>query len=143
MTGGQQLAAIGLLLLTRIGADTSYVADVLPAVVVFGIGLSMTVAPLTATVLASADVRHAGVASGVNNAIARAAGLLAVAGLPARSGSAASAAHDRPRSTATSRTPCSSAPRCWCGLGAIGDPVQQRRARARPADGRWPSRSAG
>jgi hypothetical protein len=51
-------------------------------VVLFGLGLSATVAPLTATVLASADVRHAGVASGVNNAVARAAGLLAVAGLP-------------------------------------------------------------
>src|SRR5580693_7616815 len=70
-------------LMTRIGPDTSYVADVLPAVLLFGIGLSMTVAPLTATVLASADERHAGVASGVNNATARAAGLLAVAGLPA------------------------------------------------------------
>ena len=60
----------------------SYLTDVLPAVCVFGLGLSMVVAPLTATVLASADVRHAGVASGVNNAVARAAGLLAVAGLP-------------------------------------------------------------
>jgi hypothetical protein len=58
------------------------VADVLPGISVFGLGLSATVAPLTATVLASADVRHAGVASGVNNAVARAAGLLAVAGLP-------------------------------------------------------------
>jgi hypothetical protein len=58
------------------------VADVFPTVVLFGLGLSAVVAPLTATVLASADVRHAGVASGVNNAVARAAGLLAVAGLP-------------------------------------------------------------
>jgi Na+/melibiose symporter-like transporter len=58
------------------------VADVLPAVIVFAVGLTLTVAPLTATVLATADVRHAGVASGVNNAVARAAGLLAVAGLP-------------------------------------------------------------
>jgi hypothetical protein len=55
---------------------------VFPTVILFGLGLSATVAPLTATVLASADVRHAGVASGVNNAVARAAGLLAVAGLP-------------------------------------------------------------
>ena len=55
--------------------------------VVFAVGLSLTVAPLTATVLASADVRHAGVASGVNNAVARAAGLLAVAGLPRLSAS--------------------------------------------------------
>jgi hypothetical protein len=60
-------------------------------VLLFGIGLSMTVAPLTATVLASADERHAGVASGVNNATARAAGLLAVAGLPALVGLSGSA----------------------------------------------------
>ncbi len=76
MTGGILIAAAGLLLLTRIGPHTSYVADVVPAVALFGLGLSMTVAPLTATVLASADDRHAGVASGVNNATARAAGLL-------------------------------------------------------------------
>src|SRR6516164_4703736 len=82
MTAGPLITAIGLLLATRIGPDASYVADVLPAVVLFGLGLSATVAPLTATMLASADVRHAGVASGVNNAVARAAGLLAVAGLP-------------------------------------------------------------
>jgi EmrB/QacA subfamily drug resistance transporter len=73
MTGGLLLAAAGLALLIRIGPHTSYVTDVLPAVLLFGIGLSMTVAPLTATVLASADERHAGVASGVNNATARAA----------------------------------------------------------------------
>ncbi len=83
MTGGIALCAVGLLLATRVGPHASYVADVLPSVLVFGLGLSITVAPLTATVLASADVRHAGVASGVNNAVARAAGLLAVAGLPA------------------------------------------------------------
>ena len=82
MTGGILTSAAGLLLLTRIGPDASYLGDVLPGVAVFGLGLSATVAPLTATVLASADVRHAGVASGVNNAVARAAGLLAVAGLP-------------------------------------------------------------
>jgi EmrB/QacA subfamily drug resistance transporter len=82
MTAGCALCAAGLLLAVRIGPNASYVADVLPTVVLFGLGLSAVVAPLTATVLASADVRHAGVASGVNNAVARAAGLLAVAGLP-------------------------------------------------------------
>jgi EmrB/QacA subfamily drug resistance transporter len=82
MTAGCSLCAVGLLLAVRIGPNASYFADVFPTVVLFGLGLSATVAPLTATVLASADVRHAGVASGVNNAVARAAGLLAVAGLP-------------------------------------------------------------
>ena len=93
MTAGTAICAVGLLLMTRIGAHASYVTDVLPAVIVFGLGLSMTVAPLTATVLASADVRHAGVASGVNNTVARAAGLLAVAGLPAVAGLGAAAYH--------------------------------------------------
>ena len=82
MTAGPLVTAAGLLLAARIGPGASYLSDVLPAVVLFGLGLSATVAPLTATVLASADVRHAGVASGVNNAVARAASLLAVAGLP-------------------------------------------------------------
>ena len=82
MTGGCLLCAAGLLLTTRIGHNAPYLTDVLPTVTLFGLGLSATVAPLTATVLASADVRHAGVASGVNNAVARAAGLFAVAGLP-------------------------------------------------------------
>jgi len=86
MAGGTLICAGGLLLMTRIGLHASYFADVFPAVCVFGFGLSMTVAPLTATVLASADARHAGVASGVNNAVARSAGLLAVAGLPAAVG---------------------------------------------------------
>jgi EmrB/QacA subfamily drug resistance transporter len=82
MTAGLVLAAAGMALTLRIGPHASYVADVLPATLVFGLGLSMAVAPLTATVLATADIRHAGVASGVNNAVARAAGLLAVAGVP-------------------------------------------------------------
>jgi EmrB/QacA subfamily drug resistance transporter len=93
MTGGLLTAAIGLLLLTRIGPNASYLADVLPAVLLFGLGLSLTVAPLTATVLATADDRHAGIASGVNNATARAAGLLVVAGLPAAVGLTGSALH--------------------------------------------------
>ncbi|HEX6444443.1 MAG TPA: MFS transporter, partial [Streptosporangiales bacterium] len=82
MTFGLLVAATGMVLVSRIGPGASYFVEVLPAVAVFGLGLSATVAPLTATVLASADPRHAGVASGVNNAVARAASLLAVAVVP-------------------------------------------------------------
>lgn len=83
LTAGPLITACGLLLLTRVSPDSSsYVVDVLPAVVVQGLGMSMFVAPLTATVLASVEVDHAGVASGVNNAAARVAQLLVVAALP-------------------------------------------------------------
>ncbi|MGF1431512.1 MFS transporter [Kitasatospora sp. LaBMicrA B282] len=82
LTLGPLVAAAGVLLMLRIGPHASYGADVLPAAVVFGAGLTLLVAPLTATVLAAVDVRRAGIASGVNNAAARAAGLLAVAALP-------------------------------------------------------------
>lgn len=82
MTVGPLICAVGVLVLLRVGRDANYVTDVLPGAVIFGLGLSALVAPLTATVLAAAADRYAGVASGVNNAVARAAGLLAVAGLP-------------------------------------------------------------
>jgi EmrB/QacA subfamily drug resistance transporter len=82
MALGPLVAACGVLLLLRVGPNTSYVLDVLPAVAIFGLGLAFLVAPLTTTVLAAAPAEHAGVASGVNNAVARAAGLLAVAMLP-------------------------------------------------------------
>lgn len=83
MTVGPLLCAVALVMLRGIGPGSSYAVDVLPAAVVLGLGLSATVAPLTATVLAAAPTRHAGIASGVNNAVARAAALLAVAALPA------------------------------------------------------------
>jgi EmrB/QacA subfamily drug resistance transporter len=82
LTVGPVLIAAGMLLMLRIGPGGSYLLDVLPAVVVFGLGLAATVAPVTATALAAADDRHAGVASGVNNAVARTAQLVAVAVLP-------------------------------------------------------------
>jgi hypothetical protein len=82
MTIGPIGVAAGLLLWTRVGVGTTYVEAVLPGAIVFGLGLACTVAPLTATIMASADSEHLGAASGVNNAIARLAGLLAVAILP-------------------------------------------------------------
>ncbi|CAN5502785.1 hypothetical protein BH18ACT1_BH18ACT1_08320 [soil metagenome] len=86
MAAGPLLAGMALLLMSRVVDGAGYVEAVLPAAVVFGLGLALTVAPLTATVLAAADERHAGVASGVNNAVARAAGLVAVAVLPVVAG---------------------------------------------------------
>jgi EmrB/QacA subfamily drug resistance transporter len=83
MAAGPIVGGVGLLLLLRVGVDPSYVTEVLPALVVFGLGLSATVAPLTTTVLNSVDERNAGIASGINNAISRVAGLLAIAVLGA------------------------------------------------------------
>jgi EmrB/QacA subfamily drug resistance transporter len=86
MTLGPLIAACGVVLMLRIGPGASYVADVLPAVIILGLGLALMVAPLTTTVLAAAEAEHAGIASGINNAVARAAGLLAVAVLPLLAG---------------------------------------------------------
>lgn len=80
---GPLLLAAGMLLLRQVRPGASYLTGVLPGVVVFGLGLASMVAPVTATVLAAAPERFAGVASGVNNAVARTGGLLAVAVLPA------------------------------------------------------------
>jgi EmrB/QacA subfamily drug resistance transporter len=82
LTVGPLVIAVGLLLMTRIDPGDSYVSSVLPAVTVFGLGLTLVVAPVTATVLAAADARHSGIASGINNAVSRVGGLLAVAILP-------------------------------------------------------------
>jgi EmrB/QacA subfamily drug resistance transporter len=86
LVAGPIVIAVALVMYTRVTPGASYLVTVLPAVVVFGLGLTAVVAPVTATVLASAEDRHAGVASGVNNAIARTGGLLAVAILPAAAG---------------------------------------------------------
>ncbi len=86
MSVGPAIAGVGLVLMTRIGPTSAYLTDVLPAVVVFGCGLTLTVAPLTATVLGAAPPQFAGVASAVNNDVARTAGLIAVAVLPPLAG---------------------------------------------------------
>jgi EmrB/QacA subfamily drug resistance transporter len=80
---GPLVAAAGMALQLRLDSDVNYLTDLLPGLLVFGLGLSMTVAPLTATVLAAADESNAGIASGVNNAIARVAGLVAIAAVGA------------------------------------------------------------
>jgi hypothetical protein len=83
MTVGPLISATGLAMLTRLDAASQYVSDVLPAVCVFGLGLAVFVAPLTATVLGAVPADRAGLAAGVNNAVARSAGLIAIAALPA------------------------------------------------------------
>jgi MFS family permease len=86
MSVGPLVIALGLALLVRIGPGGSYWTEVLPAVLVFGLGLAVNVAPLTSTALDAAPAEHAGAASAINNDVARAAGLIAVAVLPALSG---------------------------------------------------------
>jgi EmrB/QacA subfamily drug resistance transporter len=83
MGAGPLIAAAGMAWLLRLNADVEYLVDLLPGLLLFALGLSMTVAPLTATVLADADDSNAGIASGVNNAIARVAGLVAIAAVGA------------------------------------------------------------
>ncbi|MGE5408765.1 MAG: DHA2 family efflux MFS transporter permease subunit [Syntrophothermus sp.] len=94
LTVGPLVIAAGLLLMTTIEPGASYLTGILPAIVVFGLGLTLVVAPVTATVLAAADARHSGIASGVNNAVARVGGLLAVAVLPVAAGIAGDAFYD-------------------------------------------------
>ena len=83
LSAGPLTAAAGVLLFLRVGMGTSYLTELLPALVVFSLGLAMTVAPLTATVLADADESDAGIASAINNAIARVAGLIGISAIGA------------------------------------------------------------
>jgi EmrB/QacA subfamily drug resistance transporter len=93
MTAGPIIAAVGLLLLAGVRLHDSYWTAILPGVLVFGAGLTLTVAPLTAAVMAAVDVRHLGVGSAINNATARIGGLLAVAVVPALAGLASASSH--------------------------------------------------
>ena len=94
LTVGSLVIAAGLLLMTTIDEGDDYLSSVLPAVTVFGLGLTLVVAPVTATVLAAADPRHSGIASGINNAVSRVGGLLAVAVLPVLGGLSGDAFYD-------------------------------------------------
>jgi len=99
LTLGPLIIAAGLLWMTQIEPGDSYVSAILPPIVVFGLGLTLVVAPVTATVLAAADARHSGIASGVNNAVARVASLLAVAVLPIVAGLTGDAFYDPAKMT--------------------------------------------
>ncbi|MFJ6012476.1 MFS transporter [Streptomyces sp. NPDC092952] len=107
LTAGPLIAAAGMLLMLRVGPGSGsvhgYLTEVLPAVGVLGVGLVTLVAPLTATVLASVDTARAGLASGINNAAARAAGLIAVAALPLLAGMGPEAYRDAGEFAATFR----------------------------------------
>jgi EmrB/QacA subfamily drug resistance transporter len=94
LTIGPLVIAVGFLLMAQIDPGDSYVTAVLPPILIFSAGLTLVVAPVTATVLAAADSRHAGIASGINNAVARIGGLLAVALLPVIAGLTGDAFYD-------------------------------------------------
>jgi EmrB/QacA subfamily drug resistance transporter len=136
MTAGPLVSACGVLLLSRLAPGSTYVRDVLPAVSVFGLGLSITVAPLTAAVLAAADEHRAGIASGVNNAVARAAGLLAVAALPLTAGITG----DDYRSPAAFAQGFRLAMLQCAGLLALAGLIAWRTIRTKPAECRTPQR---
>jgi hypothetical protein len=135
MTFGPLICAAALVLASRIGPGASYVPDVLPAVTLLGLGLSLTVAPLTSTALGAVDVRHAGAASGVNNAVARTAGLLAVAVLPLLSGIGSSLTDPATLDPAfgTSMLICAALMVAGALVAAVGLP--RRQPRAVPAPG--------
>ncbi|GAB3604246.1 MFS transporter [Microbacterium aureliae] len=81
MTAGPLVMAVGSLMLLSVSSDFSYIAQVLPGTIVFGLGLSLTVAPLTSAILGAIDPSRSGIASAVNNAVSRVAGLLVIAAL--------------------------------------------------------------
>jgi EmrB/QacA subfamily drug resistance transporter len=132
MIGGPLIAAAGLVLLSRSPDHPSYVLNVLPGVTLLGLGLAMTVAPLTGTVLAAAPDELAGTASGVNNAVARTAGLMAVAALPVIVGLSGSEYADPVSLAPAYRSAlliCAGAMAIGSALTALGLP----RTRVRPA----------
>ncbi|MEE1737913.1 DHA2 family efflux MFS transporter permease subunit [Streptomyces sp. BE147] len=135
LTVGPLLAAAGMLLMLRVGPGASvgsYLSEVLPAVLVLGLGMVTFVAPLTATVLGAVDAGRAGLASGINNAAARAAGLIAVAALPLLAGMGPEAYRDADEFAATFRR---AMPMC-AGLLVAGAAVAWWTVRTAPAGAR-------
>ena len=140
MTVGPIVAGVGVLSMARFGSGEVFLRDVLPGTVLLGLGLSLTVAPLTATVLGAVDVRHAGIASGVNNAVARAAGLLAVAVLPLVAG-ITPAVYDDPARFATAADTAIVVCAVLLGIGGLLSWLTVRRP-SEPAPGRTPAATA-
>jgi EmrB/QacA subfamily drug resistance transporter len=100
LAAGAVLAGAGLLLMARIHPGDGYLTGVLPSLAVFGVGLGTLITPITATVLASVDSRHSGIASAVNNALSRLGQMIAVAALPLAAGLSGSAFEDPARMAA-------------------------------------------
>ena len=142
MTVGPLVAAAGIALLTRIDDTTSFATDVLPALIVFGVGLSITVAPLTSTVLAAAPGHLVGVASAVNNDVARAAGLLAVAILPSLAG-ITQHAYDSPTALATGFHHAVLIAAAMCAAGGLVSALLIDDAAARAGEPRQPDPTVG
>jgi MFS family permease len=138
MSVGPVLVGAGLALFTRVGPDGNYLTEVLPGVTVLGLGLAVTVAPLTATVLAAVPARHAGMASAVNNDVARAAGLIAVAVLPAVAG-ITGAAYLNPDEFSTGFHTASLISGALCVLGGILAAATIRNPRPTPVPALAPS----
>jgi EmrB/QacA subfamily drug resistance transporter len=118
MAAGSLIAAVGMLLFTRVKPGASYLTTLLPALIVFGIGLGLLVAPLTTVALRSLGEKRAGIASGVNNAAARLAGLLATAAIPVAAGLGGS---HRPSGPALAGAFARAMVICavLCGIGAL------------------------
>ncbi|WP_030987788.1 MFS transporter [Streptomyces sp. NRRL WC-3744] len=137
LTVGPLVCGAGMLMMLRVGPGASYVHDVLPALLVMGAGMVVMVAPLTVTLLSSVDASNAGLASGINNAAARAAGLVSVAALPLLVGMGP----DTYRSDAAFDTSFSRAMPLCAGLLAVGAAVafgtlRQTAAASHPLHGR-------
>ncbi len=131
MIVGPLIAATGFVLMSQTPSHPSYLVDVLPGVGLLGLGLAMTVAPLTASVLAAAPDELAGTASGVNNAVARTAGLIAVAALPALVGLSGSEYADAARLAPAYRAAlliCAAAMAAGAALTALGLPRKRAAA---------------
>jgi EmrB/QacA subfamily drug resistance transporter len=133
MTAGPLVIAAGLALFARIGHSGDYLTEVLPAVVVFGFGLAINVAPLTSTVLAAAPAENAGAASAINNDVARAGGLIAVAVLPAAAG-LTGAAYLHPDTFAAGFRMASFISAGLCVLGGVLAAVAIRNPRQAPGE---------